>query len=220
MEKDNLEKDVNPLMSERLLYEMKRKGEGMNQSKLALYSGVNKTDISKYLSKARAISFKSADKFAKYFGVRREYILCEDDYRTEEERLAHVNGAIQAAAVLNVGKDRAYNAIFFDQGISEHIEHGIKTGENFITISEFKCDGSVYYISSEQKERIIDSIGKMIKSQFLMACDLLKQQNNNLKEIFMDRIKEYGEIDHRPIDEILKEAESIRNNPDTERIEF
>lgn len=75
--------DVTPEMRDRIRSEMKRNKQTNINEKIGELLNLTSTQVSRILNGKSSCALEYIEKLAKIWGVRTDYLLCEDDYRTE-----------------------------------------------------------------------------------------------------------------------------------------
>lgn len=93
--------DVTPEMRDRIKAEMKRNKQANTNAEIATILNLTPTQISRILSGKSSCDLDYIKRLAKIWGVRTDYLLCKDDYRTEwdiyeirREQLSEKNKAV------------------------------------------------------------------------------------------------------------------------------
>ena len=141
----------------------RNKTTGVTQEELAELCGISLTTIQnieqgfrtdKGIKRPVHLTQKTAKKLAKVFGVRAEYLLCVDDYRTEAQLIT----ALKIQFELEENLARAKHAeVEFNVIIQTLLRQGQEKGNYFYDIqSSTNSDGLNYVISNGVVTTILD----------------------------------------------------------------
>lgn len=202
---------IRPQMAERLKDEM----DGMDRHDLANEAHVGYGLIGHILAGRRALVRDKAEALGEYFGVRPEYLMGEDDFRTEDEYLKHIQGRIaEGTYIPTISESAAFDVLCSYFGIRE--ESQFIEGSYIYKIT---AGSKEYYIDAEQKKTVREMIENTMKTQIFSMYALLQPGNEFVKRQYM-KSDANNFYDDRPAAEILAEVEQIRKNPDTQHIYF
>lgn len=125
--------DVNPECGNRL-WKLLREN-GIKQIQLAERLNYDPRHVSSIITGKRRLTPETAYKIANMFGVRAEWLLCYDGYRTQEEKEAASKQAWEEGQRISTFYDRIFRC--FIEGLEDMRGYGLNTGEADSLIGEY-----------------------------------------------------------------------------------
>ena len=207
---------INPKSAERLKLEMDKANE--TRRTLESKTNISVSLIGQILNKKKPLIRENAEIFGKCFKVRTEYLMAEDDFRTEADYLQHIQSGIKNGVFIpTISEKTAYDILCSYLGIKE-LEMTTDSSKGVSRIYKISANSQEYYVDSKQKNAVRNMIEGIMKEQILNIYALLQPGNYLIKRQFQKALAEL-DLDDRPVEENLAEAERIRNDPNTLRIE-
>ena len=166
---ENKHFDVTPEIKKRIRTEMKKNELTKTNESLAYFLDLSSTQVSRILNGQSSCSSEYLDKLAKLWEVRKDYLLCNDDYRTDDDiyaikgkKLSEKNKAVRQLLELSGYKFEMVELLSITSGdivrlkdmdgelnfIKEYLEENSKTNIELIfrQLAKRKANASTHHI--------------------------------------------------------------------------
>lgn len=125
--------EINPECGLRL--RMLLRENGIKQIDLAEKLNYEPQHVSSIITGKKRLTPEAAYQIADMFRIRTEWLLCQDDYRTQEEKEAAAKQAWEEGQRVSAFYDKVFRC--FIEGLEDMRGYGLHTGESDLPIGEY-----------------------------------------------------------------------------------